>query len=1037
MGTVDLAHALADWLIAAGIYDQNQYEEMVWNKTKEIMEEFVQYMETAEIISYATPCGNAGWQLPSDPTDQAYVGQTVGDKIVCVLMVGALLFMNGWHTAKHSRPQEDATNASIRQHLLCAIVHMFSAVLNESVCKSQWGTFYAWKIMDELAGEGGFLGGSIKKGTCGRNIFSDVQIRELDLNTDVKAWLGQNSKLKEAIQKIKGNTLCTDRWGTGWSLDEILGHGNIDDSPRSPIAQIMHGLQHPMTEVFKGLKQQVEERIEQRQQAKTGKSATDGKNGQAAKNPATASPQAPPGTKPAEAGGGDKNGHKPSSTSPSGAAGTSPGSGRSDPAPAPQPPPAAPEPPSGKSGGAEAGATEDHGATGVAGAPASTDTSGEDQCNASLGQGPQSSGSIVISTGCTPDADLGGGPHVPDARANGTDDTKTGPTQVAAGPQELPEGKKDDPKDGTSESAEPAAGSEPQPGPLPSSTPDTGHQPGSDGVPQGPTSSGEQKPDTQDGHDHSEPGVNVQNDRDPFGGADFCKVDAKRAGVGGKCTTLDDGAEVVHVPDEIPLWGIGALSPKKYEDFTLDPNPRELHIKDAAGGFVPPVPADGKVSSSGDTSRDYAVPDLTDTVLTATTPVLFFLSALIVALLGYSLWQYFAHLGQKRRRTFRTVRDVPSPPLDKEILDHLQRGELPPPDYGYTMIRDTQPGRLPAARRRRHPRVHTRTIIDLHLEVLHECDATAWENVKDDYLQILVEEFAQECAHDMIRDANSNNNILGLLTSDYGSGNAVTDRTTCDTVTDIPTCYTVTHIPTRDDPKPDITHQLVTDDTVTDTPPHEPPKPAIIHPHTNAPVTDTHTCDHPQPEITDITTSHTTTWLRWIDRNKHLFQACTGQTWFNEIKSEWKQYLREHMVANANNGVSGHRELGEAPTPPMKKLDLWKEWIARQHKRTDTYSEEEWFQHLLNNVQQETATPTGEVSVVDNDLEVDKVTAAADMLRVTAIPCTQPLHQPPHMKQPLTATLWMLLLASVIEESELERSLQDRELYVDDLLEQL
>ncbi|KJP84737.1 hypothetical protein AK88_05632 [Plasmodium fragile] len=534
-------------------------------------------------------------------------------------------------------------------------------------------------------------------------------------------------------------------------------------------------------------------------------------------------------------------------------------------------------------------------------------------------------------------------------------------------------------------------------------------------------------------------------------------------------------------------------------------------------------------------------PDLTADVLTATTPILLFVASVIVAVLGYSLWKYFAYLGQRRRRTYRTVRDVPSPPLDEEILDHLQRGE-PPPDYGYTIIRDRQPASTSG--RARPPRVHTRTIIELHLEVLNECEATEWENVNDDYLQILVEEFAQECAHDMIRDANSNNNILGLLTSDYGSpwtnvsanadrprhyharhptcdatvpathtptnavvtdiptcdtvthtttsedpkpeitdiptckavtdtptcdhpqpditdsptcdtvthiptcedpkpeitqppgsGNAVTDRTTCDTVTDIPTCYTVTHIPTRDDPKPDITHQLVTDDTVTDTPPHEPPKPAIIHPHTNAPVTDTHTCDHPQPEITDITTSHTTTWLRWIDRNKHLFQACTGQTWFNEIKSEWKQYLREHMAPDADNGQRAFGEHRSTACVEMKK-DAWTKWVAKQHNDMAKYIEKDWFRHLLNNAQEETATPTGEVSVVDNDLEVEKVMAAEDMPQVRDVPRSQ-LHPQPYMKKPLTATLWMLLLASVIEESELECRLQDRELYVDALLEQL
>ncbi|KJP85010.1 hypothetical protein AK88_05365 [Plasmodium fragile] len=298
---------------------------MVWNKTKDVMKEFVEHMQDENIISYASNCGHAGWKHPTDPNGQIYVGHKVGDKIVCVLMVGALLFMNGWHRAEQVRPKEDETNESIRRHLRCAIVHMFSAVLNESVCKSQWATFYAWHIMQEFEKDDAFKGGSIKKGKCGRNIFSNVQIRELDLNADVKAWLGKNSKLEEAIQKIKGNTLCTDRWRKEWSLEEILGHGNIDDSPRSTIAQIMHGLQHPMTEIFKDIGKQAEQTIQQRAQAKTGKSANDGKNGQAATNGATPPPKVPAA---------EKDNGKASTTSPSGE-----GVGRTDPPKKPEPPP--------------------------------------------------------------------------------------------------------------------------------------------------------------------------------------------------------------------------------------------------------------------------------------------------------------------------------------------------------------------------------------------------------------------------------------------------------------------------------------------------------------------------------------------------------------------------------------------------------------------------------------------------------------------------------------------------------------------------
>ncbi|KJP85118.1 hypothetical protein AK88_02515 [Plasmodium fragile] len=266
---------------------------MVWEKTKDVMEEFVEYMQNEHILLYASNCGHAGWEHPDYQDGLQRVGHKVGDKIICVLMVGALYYMNGWHTAQHIRQQEDATNASIREHLRCIIVHMFSQVLNESVCRSKWATFYAWHIMEQLGKVGGFSQGLIQRGKCGRNISAHLKIRELELNAQVKQWLGQNSKLKEAIQKIQGKALCTTPWQEEWSIDEILGHGNIDDSPRPEIAQIMHGLKAGMAEVFKGIKQDVEHGIEKRAQAKKDNLAKDDKRGQAATKPATPSPHGP------------------------------------------------------------------------------------------------------------------------------------------------------------------------------------------------------------------------------------------------------------------------------------------------------------------------------------------------------------------------------------------------------------------------------------------------------------------------------------------------------------------------------------------------------------------------------------------------------------------------------------------------------------------------------------------------------------------------------------------------------------------------
>ncbi|KJP89171.1 hypothetical protein AK88_01257 [Plasmodium fragile] len=440
--------------------------------------------------------------------------------------------------------------------------------------------------------------------------------------------------------------------------------------------------------------------------------------------------------------------------------------------------------------------------------------------------------------------------------------------------------------------------------------------------------------------------------------------------------------------------------------------------KDPGGGYTPPtLPkhelSPKKLDEDGRMEDDYAVPDLTGDILTATTPVLFFLTSVIVALLGYSLWKYFAYLA-KRRRTFRTVRDVPSPPLDEEILQHLQRPSAPPPpDYG-------------------------RTIIELHLEVLHECAATEWENVKDDYLHILVEEF-------MGRNNGHRSSLDAPITNQALSGNNVssidsqaTDPSAphdCDTSSCVETIQLETDPCPPHDPDPWSCKETIP--LATDTsPPHDSDPWKCMETTQLAtepcPPHDSVLC--PVRANANSAPDHTN-WINWIHRNTHLLQECTTQPWFLQLKVHWKQYLREHMAERAHNGQRALGERGHMPSVEMKK-DAWKKWVAQQHRHMRMYTEQ-WFQRLLNNVEDHTVPQKGEVARVDKHLEVEKVKATEDVLRVRHLPRTQ-LHQQPYMQQPLTGLkLCMLLLAFVIEQCELERSLQEKELYVDALLEKL
>ncbi|KJP84922.1 hypothetical protein AK88_05442 [Plasmodium fragile] len=387
-----------------------------------------------------------------------------------------------------------------------------------------------------------------------------------------------------------------------------------------------------------------------------------------------------------------------------------------------------------------------------------------------------------------------------------------------------------------------------------------------------------------------------------------------------------------------------------------------------------------------------------------------------IGVLAFFLWKYFAYLA-KRRRTYRTVRDVPSPPLDEDILQHLQRGEPPPPDYGYTMIRDRHPASTSERRGPRPPRVHTRTIIELHLEVLNECEATEWENVKDDFYGILVEEFmGGNNGHSSSLDAPTTNQALS--------------RNNVSTILD----------PSTDSAQTDPCR------------PHD-PDPWSCMENIDLDAEQNAHSDHG-----DATSDHTN-WINWIDRNKHLLQDCTTQPWFNALKSEWKQYYQQY----APNEASGVNRT--AATMESRKFDAWKEWVAKQHALMNTYSEEPWFQHLWSNIAQTgvvteedgmpeqirtvqgvshihtvdekpTTFVTDQGPPVEKGLKVEEALEGGSALKVRHLP-QQQLHPQPYMKQPLTAQTWILILALVIEQCELESSMQEKELYVDDLLQQL
>ncbi|ANQ07733.1 SICA antigen [Plasmodium coatneyi] len=121
---------------------------------------------------------------------------------------------------------------------------------------------------------------------------------------------------------------------------------------------------------------------------------------------------------------------------------------------------------------------------------------------------------------------------------------------------------------------------------------------------------------------------------------------------------------------------------------------------------------------------------------------------LAISAMTYLLWKYFGMLS-KRRKRYRRAHQVRGPSLEQQIVDHVDQ----PGPREYTIVKERKPRSVPKGKtksqkkqdlcRRVDPRagVRRRMIIDIHLEVLDECQKEDLHSTKEDFFEILVQEF--------------------------------------------------------------------------------------------------------------------------------------------------------------------------------------------------------------------------------------------------------------------------------------------------------
>ncbi|SBO24325.1 SICAvar, type I (fragment) [Plasmodium knowlesi strain H] len=104
--------------------------------------------------------------------------------------------------------------------------------------------------------------------------------------------------------------------------------------------------------------------------------------------------------------------------------------------------------------------------------------------------------------------------------------------------------------------------------------------------------------------------------------------------------------------------------------------------------------------------------------------------------MAYYLWKYFGPLGKGGQRFRRSPTEIPGSSVQEQVLDHVE--EAGP--HEYRLVKERKPRSAPT-RTKRSGRVNRRTIIEIHFEVLDECQKGDTQLNQKDFLELLVQEF--------------------------------------------------------------------------------------------------------------------------------------------------------------------------------------------------------------------------------------------------------------------------------------------------------
>ncbi|KJP89166.1 CD99 antigen [Plasmodium fragile] len=629
---------------------------------KDIVEQFLTYMEHHHDI-WAQSCNNAGW-LKHKFTRL----HNEDDKVVCKMMVPALYFMNGWGTSAEGGYDASAVGDQLHTYIRCIIANVIMFQLIRANCGRTIGIKQALHILEQFMSS--FKNGVNVK-TCTWVVENELSIGGKVIGAQFDDWIMGNDKMKAKMKQLQRSGKCTRRVNSEASRGhqrsdhwkqrmELLKAGHVRDAMATGMTRILKKVGKKVEPIWGHVPADDDDKDHEDDDEDPEEEHAKGKPTAGPKLEDTAGGRSLPPSQPQ--------------------APASPVLPARPPA-GPPPPPPPPTPVD----NAEAGSKGAKGAKGD-GAPAAPkggtdlgkggadlsptkeekkvtpkDDKGEEKCpydknNAvSVLSDPMGGSRAIVSAGThsypgEPDCETWKLLKEKDRATSSTGTCESpmrGTGNSSCGGDAFADGGNDDPP-----SLNPP---KPKPNPNPDQSGSSGSfsdadlahgvsggegKQGGDGTTQG-SGGGQSSGNGSTGH--QTPGSSGP----------------------GSTGTASTGAEN---PGSSGTGSTATQTPSCPDNGSSTTNSVTTQITSTPQNDPPAQHTPEEIVAAAGLTWDDLIP-YTPAIIPAVVGI---------AVIAFFLWKYFAYLA-KRRRTYRTVRDVPSPPLDEVILEHLQRGAPPGP----------------------------------------------------------------------------------------------------------------------------------------------------------------------------------------------------------------------------------------------------------------------------------------------------------------------------------------------------------------------